>query len=533
MMNRYLAPLALAALSLAALPYPAAGQTVPDVSAPVESVIERQTEQARNHAERLQQQAEQAQQQTERLQQQAERAQQQAERVQEQAQRAQQQAERTQQQAERTLEQAERVQQRADRVQNRAEQAQQQLERSVNATEAIQRRVPGGLERLPEAADRQQESPILTTDEPGVREPAFVDLRLDPEIRIISSEWVMMLDAAQRQELEREAPDLMRFLEQTRRFEALDSDILTFRVPPDLDSEAAMRELVPETLQELLDRNHVYGVRQGPKPEDGQLLLPTPSICSDELSIGMIDSAVQWRHPAFSGPQQPSRRWVERSFNNSEADINMAHGTAIASLLLGEGPDMSPLLPNARLYNASVMYSQEAGYQGSSVVQLLEALDWLLAQPPRVINMSLAGPENRLLERGIAAALGRDRVIVAAVGNGGPHDAAQFPAAYEGVIAVTAVDRHHDIYRWANRGPHVDFAALGVDVPVALAAGDFGKQSGTSMAAPVVSAFMACALASEETTPAQALQKLRARAVDLGAPGHDPVFGHGLLHPHP
>lgn len=532
-MNRYAAPLAIAALSLASLPHTATGQTVPDVSAPVEAVVERQAEQARNQAERLQQQAEQVQQQAERLQQQTERAQQQAERVQEQAQRAQQQTERTQQQAERTLEQAERVQQQTDRVQNRAEQAQQQLERSVNATEAVQRRLPGSLEQLPEAATRQRELPDQVNAEPDAREPAFVDIRLDPEIRIISSEWVMLLDAGQHQQLEREAPELMRFLEQTRRFEALDSDILTFRVPPDLDSEAAMRELVPEALQELLDRNHLYGVRRGPDGEATALSTPTPSVCKEDLSIGMIDSAVDWQHPAFSGLQQPAGRWVERSFRNSESQINMVHGTAIASLFLGEGAGMSPLLPNARLYNASVMYSQEAGHQGSSVVQLLEALDWLLTQPPRVINMSLAGPENRLLERGISAALDHDRVIVAAVGNGGPHDATQFPAAYEGVIAVTAVDRYQDIYRWANRGPHVDFSALGVDVPVALASGDYGKQSGTSMAAPVVSAFMACALASEETAPARALQKLRARAVDLGAPGHDPVFGHGLLHPHP
>jgi len=102
-----------------------------------------------------------------------------------------------------------------------------------------------------------------------------------------------------------------------------------------------------------------------------------------------------------------------------------------------------------------------------------------------------------------------------------------YPAGYPGVIGVTAVDRKQNVYRWANRGEQVDFAALGVEVAVALAGGQYGSQSGTSLAAPVVSARLACVLST--TGLEQALAELRRKAQDLGDRGPDPIFGQGLL----
>ena len=82
-------------------------------------------------------------------------------------------------------------------------------------------------------------------------------------------------------------------------------------------------------------------------------------------------------------------------------------------------------------------------------------------------------------------------IVVAAVGNDGPSARPLYPAAFEPVVAVTAVDRRKNIYRWANQGPQVDFAAWGVSTPVALAKGGYGEESGTSFAAPIVAAAIA------------------------------------------
>lgn len=143
----------------------------------------------------------------------------------------------------------------------------------------------------------------------------------------------------------------------------------------------------------------------------------------------------------------------------------------------------------------------------------MEGLAWLESNDVTLINVSMAGPDNRVLATVIKRLIDRGTPVVAAVGNEGPAAPVLYPAGYPEVIGVTAVNQHRKIYRWANRGEQVDFAAPGVDVAVALTDGQYGSQSGTSLAAPVVSAQLACALAS--TSLENALAQLTRRADDL------------------
>ena len=96
---------------------------------------------------------------------------------------------------------------------------------------------------------------------------------------------------------------------------------------------------------------------------------------------------------------------------------------------------------------------------------------------------------------------------------------------------MTAVDPDRRLYRWANRGEHIDFSAPGVRVLTTRAGGGFGPESGTSMAAPVVTAYLACALAEHAGDAHRARRALVERAEDLGAPARDAEYGYGLLAP--
>ncbi|MDO5643749.1 MAG: S8 family serine peptidase, partial [Paracoccus sp. (in: a-proteobacteria)] len=161
---------------------------------------------------------------------------------------------------------------------------------------------------------------------------------------------------------------------------------------------------------------------------------------------------------------------------------------------------------------------------------LIEALDWLAHEGARIINLSLAGPENALLAEKVAALEAGGVLLVAAAGNGGPRAAAAYPAAYETVLAVTAVDRRAQVYPRAGRGAHIDLAAPGVDVWTAASISGARTKTGTSFAAPFVTAAAALLLEAEPTLgPAALRDRLRASARDLGETGPDPVFGHGLL----
>ena len=132
-----------------------------------------------------------------------------------------------------------------------------------------------------------------------------------------------------------------------------------------------------------------------------------------------------------------------------------------------------------------------------------------------------------MLQRAIEAASKAGILIIAAAGNEGPASKPVYPAAYSGVIAVTAVDRSLAVYRRANRGDYVEIAAPGVEVPVASGASGVTLRSGTSYATPFVAATAAALAAGRSADTVRALLNDAAR--DLGSPGRDPTFGWGLL----
>ena len=171
---------------------------------------------------------------------------------------------------------------------------------------------------------------------------------------------------------------------------------------------------------------------------------------------------------------------------------------------------------------------------GGSVLRVAEALGVFARARVAVVNVSLVGPRNVLLERAVAAMVARGHVIVAAVGNDGPAARPLYPAAYPGVVGVTAVDRDRRVLLEAGRGEAVDFAALGADVDAAAMPEGSTRVRGTSFAAPVVAGLLAARITEPfPTDAAQAVAELGTRAVDLGRKGRDPVYGHGLLEPAP
>lgn len=105
----------------------------------------------------------------------------------------------------------------------------------------------------------------------------------------------------------------------------------------------------------------------------------------------------------------------------------------------------------------------------------------------------------------------------------------RYPAAYEGVVGVTAVDARDGVYRRAGRGLHVDLAARSVDVSVAAPGSGYTQKSGTSFAAPQVAAALAKTLNRPDPQSARAaFDAVAASAPDRGDNGKDPVYGLGV-----
>lgn len=310
--------------------------------------------------------------------------------------------------------------------------------------------------------------------------------------------------------------------------------LLRVAAPEDREIAQAALELALDAPGTQVDFNHVY--RPGANDEE-EPLAGAPAVNRSataqpqaaELAIGLVDTAIARGHEALRGADI-----VERDFVPFAGERPTAHGTAVASVLVGEAPKLTPQLSGARVYAASVFFADPEGDDAATAASLAAAAEWLAAQGLRVVNMSLAGPPNRVLEAAIAALVERGVIVVAAVGNNGPNGEPLYPAAYGQVVGVTAIDSARRIYRYANRGPQVNFAAPGVDVRVARNRGGYRELSGTSIAAPHAAAVIARTLASHTAAaPGAVLAELERAALDLGAKDFDPVFGFGLIAPLP
>ncbi|GAA0859904.1 S8 family serine peptidase [Aliiglaciecola litoralis] len=362
-----------------------------------------------------------------------------------------------------------------------------------------------------------------------INNPVIIDVEVEDGWRAVQYQWLILADANSRQTLLKLGANIQ---SQTT-YSGLGLSLLQFTVPASLDSKNALAKHLPQSAMQTLGRNHIYQAQASAQSTTANNEMrksqdQAAHMCSDKVKIGIIDSAIDQQHRAFS-----STNIHAKSFLIGDLTSPNLHGTAVASILVGNTSGLSPLTPNAHLYSAEVFYRQSDYSQGATLSAIISALNWLTEQHIKVVNMSLAGPANQILEQVIHAAHTKGVIIVAAAGNEGPAAPAVFPAGYEQVVAVSAIDYQQQPYRWSNRGDYIDFSALGVNVVTAQSQHRLGKESGTSMAAPVVTAAVACLMANlteaNKKEIETVLSSLSDQAIDLGPKGKDPIYGVGAI----
>ena len=250
------------------------------------------------------------------------------------------------------------------------------------------------------------------------------------------------------------------------------------------------------------------------------------AVCGAGARIGVIDTGINPTHETFDGRRLDVLTERPEGLEPSGAQ----HGTAVASLLIGNPASRSPgLLPEAEVIAVDAFHTAGSD-ERSDVYTLVQAMERLSTEEVPVINMSLAGPPNDLLEEMVDRLTEQGIVLVAAAGNAGPRAEPAYPGAYEEVIAVTAINRYEEVYRRAGQGDHIDLAAPGVGVWTAASIRGARPKTGTSFAVPFVSAAVAALAAQNpEMTREELIATVLSSARDLGEEGRDPVFGHGLL----
>ncbi|MDB6106038.1 MAG: hypothetical protein JWO52_6037 [Gammaproteobacteria bacterium] len=312
-----------------------------------------------------------------------------------------------------------------------------------------------------------------------------------------------------------------------RALDGLDARIVVLGAPKGMDTQRALlrlRELVPTA---SFDFNHIYTDSGGAVSGGGE---PTPqsngaadnSGRGAELPgrLGLIDSGVDVAHAVF-------KNVPIHQYGCAGSPVPGPHGTAVASLMIGRSAEFHGAAPGSELYAADVFCGLPTGGAADAVS---DAFAWLARQKVAVINVSLVGPSNAILEAVVRLVVARGHLIVAAVGNDGPAAPPLYPASYPGVIGVTAVDTRHRVLVEACRGSQVKFAAPGADMSAAKSSQTFDLVRGTSYAAPIVASLLAATLREpDKEAAARAVDELARSALDLGTAGSDPTYGYGLV----
>jgi subtilisin family serine protease len=299
--------------------------------------------------------------------------------------------------------------------------------------------------------------------------------------------------------------------------------VIVLTAPPGMSTKQALENLRESDADGVYDYNHIYTNSGGSLEDSGgsritQTVAPKaqPSYPAPperaRIRVGLLDTGIETSHPVFHDS-------AVHTWGCANKPSPSPHGTAVASLLLAR--------TSAELYAADVYCGQPTG---GAVDAIVAAFAWMTSERVPVINVSLVGPKNAMLERTVTALIAGGYVIVAAVGNDGPTAPPLYPAAYPNVVGVTGVDANHRVLIEAVRGPQVMFAAAGAGIKAANIGHAFADVRGTSFAAPTVAELLAELMtAPDKTTADAALDTLAKQAIDLGPPGRDFTYGFGLV----
>jgi serine protease len=246
--------------------------------------------------------------------------------------------------------------------------------------------------------------------------------------------------------------------------------------------------------------------------------------------VAVVDSGVDGGHPDLAGRLTTAGYDFVTGGGDGRVDENN-HGTHVAGVIAavrGNSVGVAGLAPRARIMPIRVLDAQGSGWSSDIARGITYAVD----HGAEVINLSLGGPhQDSVTASAVEYALSKGVTVVAAAGNerknGSP---TTYPAAYPGVVAVASIDKGDGSSPFSNTGAYVDLAAPGGRILSTVVDG-YGFMSGTSMAAPFVSATAALAVDAARGDTADVVQAMIGTAADLGPDGRDDQFGHGLVSP--
>jgi type VII secretion-associated serine protease mycosin len=257
-------------------------------------------------------------------------------------------------------------------------------------------------------------------------------------------------------------------------------------------------------------------------------LRPTAS----DVVVAVLDTGVDLTHPDLRSNLLTEQGYDFLDDAPSPQD-DESHGTAVAGIIgaVGNNRDgMAGIAWRVKILPIKALNSQGRGPDSVMVRAILYAAD----MGAKIINISSTGTRySPALEAAVEYAQDKGALVVAAAGNTGDRDnAVDYPAAFDGVVAVAAIDDRDQLADFSQRRSYVALAAPGVDVPsaawVGAGRGAYASQSGTSIAAPHVSGAAALLWSLRPDLAANDIINVLRTTADR-VPNMDEGYGSGIL----
>lgn len=246
---------------------------------------------------------------------------------------------------------------------------------------------------------------------------------------------------------------------------------------------------------------------------------------NDKVIVAVVDTGV-YKHPFLKNRIAPhGKDFVDDDFNPDDLH---SHGTHVAGTIVDCTPNLNIQILPVRVLGAD-------GFGSHFRVSL--GIRYAVNQGADVINLSLVGGRNNIVDDAVLYARSRRCTVVVAAGNENEDTENYSPAHLENCIVVAAVDENLKKANFSNWGESIDIAAPGVNIVScvpelskgSVVGGTTTRKNGTSMATPHIAAFAAMIKMEKPTmSPDEVLEELQKHCVDLGDAGWDSYYGWGV-----
>lgn len=240
----------------------------------------------------------------------------------------------------------------------------------------------------------------------------------------------------------------------------------------------------------------------------------------EETVVAVLDTGAQADHPAFGGRVIPTGVNTSTSGKRNDCSDDNGHGTQVAGVIIDSTLENVKVKP----YKVLDMYGQ------GTLITLAAGIISAVDDGVDIINMSVCFLESSETLKEAVQLADRNNIILIASSGNDSSDTVFYPASYDGVMKIGAINESGSLANFSTRGEDVDFAAPGVNIYTATRDSKYKSVSGTSFAAPLVSAVVAAMLSNDpELSSEDVYQILKENAVSVQETDSKIKYGNGII----